>query len=217
MDIRWDWINDHWDDIGRATAEHLLLVGLAVGLATLIAVPLAVLVRRSRLARAIATGGATVFYTIPSLALFAIMVAIIGIGRMPAVIALAGYGVGIILRNTLTGLREVPTASLEAARGMGLTPRQILGRVELPLAVPAILAGLRLATLETVAIGTIAVFVAAGGLGSLIYTNGIQRDLFLTPIAVGSVIAVALALALDRLWVLAQRLATPWARARATR
>jgi osmoprotectant transport system permease protein len=100
---------------------------------------------------------------------------------------------------------------------MGLTPRQILGRVELPLAVPAILAGLRLATLETVAIGTIAVFVAAGGLGSLIYTNGIQRDLFLTPIAVGSVIAVALALALDRLWVLAQRLATPWARARGAR
>lgn len=216
-EIRWDWISDHWDDIGRATTEHLVLVGLSVGLATLIAIPLAVLVRRSRAGAAIATGTSTVVYTIPSLALFAVMVAIVGIGRLPAVIALAGYAVGLILRNTLTGLRQVPLPALEAARGMGLTSRQMLARVELPLAVPAILAGLRLATIETVAIGTIAVFVAAGGLGSLIYTDGIQRDLFVTPIVVGSVIAVALALILDRLWVLAERWVTPWARAAISR
>ena len=211
-DIRWSWIDRHWDDIGRATAEHLVLVGLSVGLAAAIAIPLAIAVRRRRAAAIITTGSATIFYTIPSLALFAIMVSIVGIGRLPAVLALAGYAVGIVLRNTLTGLREVPPATLEAARGMGLTSRQTLTRVELPLAVPAILAGVRLATIETVAIGTIAAFVAAGGLGTLIYTDGIQRDLFLTPILVGSVIAVLMALILDRTLVLAQRLATPWTR-----
>lgn len=211
-DFRWDWIDRHTDDIASATVEHLQLVGSSVALAVAIAIPIAVLVRRRPSAIAAATGAATILYTIPSLALFAILVSIVGIGRTPAVIGLAGYAVGVLLRNTLTGLREVPAAALDAARGMGMTRRQILFRVELPLAVPAILTGIRLATIETVAIATIAVFVAGGGLGELIFTDGIQRDLFLTPIVAGAVVAIVMALVLDVLLLGAQRLIAPWRR-----
>ena len=211
-DFRWDWIERHADDIASASVEHLELVGLSVALAVAVAIPAAVAVRRHPSAIAVATGGATVLYTVPSLALFAILVSIVGIGRTPAVIGLAGYAVGVLLRNTLTGLREVPTAALEAARGMGMTRTQMLIRVELPLAVPAILTGIRLATIETVAIATIAVFVAGGGLGELIFTDGIQRDLFLTPIVAGAVVAIAMALVLDLVLIGAQRLIAPWRR-----
>ncbi len=211
-DFRWDWIERHTDDIASASLEHLQLVGSSVALAVAVAIPVAVAVRRRPSAIAVATGGATVLYTIPSLALFAILVSIVGIGRTPAVIGLAGYAVGVLLRNALTGLREVPPAALDAARGMGMTRRQMLFRVELPLAVPAILTGIRLATIETVAIATVAVFVAGGGLGELIFTDGIQRDLFLTPIVAGAAVAIAMALILDVLLIGAQRLIAPWRR-----
>jgi len=213
-DIRWDWIERNTDDILRATTQHLVLVLLSVAVAVAVAVPLAVLVRRRRAAAVPATSGATIVYTIPSLALFAILVATVGIGRVPAVIGLAGYATGVLIRNTLTGLHGVPSASVDAARGMGMTSRQVLLRVELPLAVPAILTGIRLATIETVAIATVAVFVAGGGLGSLIYTDGIQRDLFLTPILAGTAIAIVMALLLDLVLTGVQRRATRWQRSR---
>ncbi len=215
-EIRWRWIERNADDILRATTEHLILVVLSVAVAVAVAVPLAILVRRHRGAAAALTGGATILYTVPSLALFAILVSTVGIGRVPAVIGLAGYATGVLIRNTLTGLHGVPAASVDAARGMGMTRRQILLRVELPLAVPAVLTGIRLATIETVAIGTVAVFVAGGGLGSLIYTDGIQRDLFFTPIIVGTVIAIVMALVLDGLLTGVQRRATRWQRGRAS-
>jgi osmoprotectant transport system permease protein len=211
-DFRWDWIERHTDDIASATVEHLHLVAASVALAVVVAIPIAVLVRRRPSASAAATGGATILYTIPSLALFAILVSVVGIGRTPAIIGLAAYAVGVLLRNALTGLREVPPAALDAARGMGMTRRQMLFRVELPLAVPAILTGIRLATIETVAIATIAVFVAGGGLGELIFTDGIQRDLFLTPIVAGAVVAILMALVLDLLLLGAQRVIAPWRR-----
>ena len=211
-DFRWDWIDRHTDDIASAAVEHLKLVGTSVALAVVVAIPIAIMVRRRPSAIAVATGGATILYTIPSLALFAILVSIVGIGATPAVIGLAAYAIGVLLRNTLTGLREVPPAALDAARGMGMTRRQILFRVELPLAVPGILTGIRLATIETVAIATIAVFVAGGGLGELIFTDGIQRDLFLTPIVAGAVVAILIALVLDVLLLGVQWLITPWRR-----
>jgi osmoprotectant transport system permease protein len=211
-DIQWDWVGRHASDIGRATEQHVVIVAASVFIAMAVALPLAVAVRGSRIGKAVTTSSATLLYSVPSLALFAILVSIVGIGRLPALIALASYALGIILRSTLTGLQEVPAATLEAARGMGLERRQVLLKVELPLALPAIVSGLRLATVETVAIATIAVFVAGGGLGSLIFTDGISRDLFLTPILVGSVIAVVLALVLDGFFVLLQRLTTPWLR-----
>ena len=212
-EIRWSWIDRHLDDILQATLEHLVLVGLSVAAATLIAVPLAIAVRQSRIGRTVSVGATTVIYTIPSLALFAVLVTVTGIGRVTSVIGLAAYATGVLLRTTLTGLQQVPSAAIDAARGMGMTRRQILGRVELPLALPGILTGLRLATIETVAIATIAVFVAGGGLGSLIYSDGIQRDLYFTPILVGTVVAILLAVVLDAILMTVQRLATGWQRA----
>ncbi len=159
------------------------------------------------------TGGSTVIYTIPSIALFAVLVTFTGIGRTPAVIGLAGYALVVLVRNTLTGLASVPPAVIDAARGMGMSDGQLLRRVELPLAVPAILTGIRLATVETVAIATIAVFVAGGGLGDIIYSDGIARNLYLTPIVAGTVMAVALSLTLDVILVAALRAGTRWQRA----
>ena len=167
-DIRWDWINRHGDDIARATWQHLVLVVISVAVAIAIAVPLATLVRHSRLGRTLLGATTAAVYTIPSIALFAVLVTITGIGRTPAIVGLCGYALVMLVRTTLTGLDAVPPAVLDAAQGMGMSRRQLLQRVELPLAVPAILTGIRLATLETVAIATIAVFVAGGGLGELI-------------------------------------------------
>lgn len=212
-DIRWDWIDRHLDDIVRATREHLVLVTVSMLIAVAIAVPLAVAVRGTRVGRALVAAGTTAIYTIPSIALFAILVTITGIGRTTAIIGLVGYALVVLVRNTLTGLGAVPEPVLDAARGMGMTRREILRTVQLPLALPAILTGVRIATVETVAIATIAVFVAGGGLGELIYTDGIARDLFLTPILAGTVMAIVLALALDLALVSLLRMATRWQRA----
>lgn len=212
-DIRWDWISRHADDILNATLDHLLLVVISIGAAIAIAIPLAVAVHPTRLGRAIAASLTTAVYTIPSVALFAVLVAFVGIGRTPAVIGLAAYALVVLVRNTLTGLSEVSAPVLDAARGMGMSHGQLLRHVRLPLALPAILTGVRLATVETVAIATIAVFIAGGGLGEIIYTDGISRDLFLTPILAGTVMAVALALALDLILVTLLRVATRWQRA----
>lgn len=212
--IDWDWLGRHGDDIWSATVGHLALVGAGVGLAVAVALPIAVAVRHRPIAATGATGVATTLYTIPSLALFAFLVPFVGIGRTPAIIGLAIYALGVLIRNAVAGLGEVPAPVVEAAGGMGLTRLQILTRVELPLAVPAIVTGIRLATIETVAIATIAVFVAGGGLGELILTDGIQRGLFLTPIMAGTVIAIAMALVLDLALVAVQRLVTPWSRRR---
>lgn len=212
-DIRGEWINRHSDDIMRATWQHLVLVVISVAIAIAIAVPLATLVRHSRIGRALVGGGTAAIYTIPSIALFAVLVTITGIGRTPAIVGLTGYALVMLVRTTLTGLDAVPPAVLEAARGMGMSRRQLFQRVELPLSVPAILTGIRLATLETVAVATIAVFVAGGGLGDLIYADGIARDLFLTPIAAGTVMAIALSLVLDGALFSLLRVATRWQRA----
>lgn len=215
--IRWDWIDRHRDDITRVTIEHIEITAISVLIAVAIGVPLAVLVRNRRLPFALTAGASDVLYTIPSLALFAALVPFTGIGDTPAIVGLVAYALTMLVRNTVVGLRSVPASVREAAAGMGLTPRQTLLRVELPLAIPSIVAGIRLATVSTVGIATIAVFVGGGGLGELIWTDGIQRQLFLTPIVAGTVVATVLAIALDGLLVLAERLATPWTRARAAR
>jgi osmoprotectant transport system permease protein len=190
---------------------------VSVLLAVLIAVPVGILVQGRRVAYGAAGLTADLLYTIPSLALFAFLVPLVGIGTTPAIIGLVAYALTMLIRNTVVGLRSVPAPVREAATGMGLTRRQTLLRVELPLAIPAIMAGVRLATVSTVGIATIAVFVGGGGLGELILTDGIQRQLFLTPIVVGTVLATLLAIALDLLLVGAERLLTPWTRVRAAR
>lgn len=211
MDIDWGWIGRHGDDIREATLQHLEIVLVTVVIAVLLWVPAGVLLRGRRLPFAVSTSLAALVYTIPSLALFAFLVPVTGIGRNTVIIGLVLYSPLILIRNTVVGLESVPAPVREAARGMGLTKRQILTRVELPLALPAIIAGVRIITVTTVGIATIGVLVGFEGLGSLIYTRGLNRD-FLTPIVVGGVVATAMAMALDGLLVGLQRLVTPWAR-----
>lgn len=216
-EIRWEWISRNADEIQARTIEHLALVSVSTALAVAIAIPIGVAVRGRRIPFATATGVAGILYTIPSLAMFAFLLPIFGIGFTPAVVGLVLYALLILIRNTAVGLEDVPPSVREASVGMGLTPWQVLTKVELPLALPAIMAGIRLATVSTVGIATVAVLIGGGGLGSLIYSDGIQRALFLTPILVGAVCATVMAIVLDLLLVLAERLLTPWARARGAR
>jgi osmoprotectant transport system permease protein len=155
---------------------------------------------------------ASLFYTIPSIAFFQIMVPITGIGWTSIEIALVSYTLLILFRNILTGLREVPAEVKEAAEGMGLTRRQTLLRVELPLAVPAIIAGLRVATVTTISLATIAAFITPLGLGAPIF-NAIQSGAN-TEFVGASLLAIALALLADVLIVTLQRVVSPWTRAR---
>jgi osmoprotectant transport system permease protein len=211
--IDWDWIDRHTDDITTAVVQHVELVAISMGIAIAIALPVAIAVRKSRVATGVANVIGGELYVIPSLALFAFLVPSLGIGRGPVIVGLVIYALGVIVRNAVVGLQGVPGPVREAARGMGMTGRQTLFRVELPLAVPAIMTGIRIATVSTVGIATIGTLVAAGGLGDLIFNDGINRDLFLTPIVVGAVLATALAVVLDLLLLGAERLMKPWARA----
>jgi osmoprotectant transport system permease protein len=208
----WDWVTKHWDDkLQPALLQHLLLTGIAIGIGFAIAFLLALAAhRRGWLATPVivATG---LLYTIPSLALFQLLVPFTGLSRVTAEVALVSYTLLILFRNVLTGLAGVPAEIRDAAQGMGLTSGQLLWRVELPLALPAIVAGLRIATVTVISLGTVAAFVVNEGLGVPIL-EGLQLT-FNTEMLAAGVLAVALALAADGLLVLLQRALTPWARA----
>jgi osmoprotectant transport system permease protein len=213
---RWfcaDWVQENWAGVLQpALVEHVKLTVIAVVVGFVISLAAALLTHRYRhVERPFVTFSAVV-YTIPSLALFQLLVPITGLTVTTVEVALVGYTLLILYRNTLEGLRGVPADALEAARGMGLTPRQTLWRVELPLAVPAIVAGLRVAVVSTIALATIAAFVIPEGLGYPIFLA--LREEFKTEIVVAGGLAVGLALLADGLLVLAQRALTPWARAR---
>ncbi|MCB0872867.1 MAG: ABC transporter permease [Actinobacteria bacterium] len=212
--IRWDWLERHRDDLVRLTLEHVQLTVVSVGIAVAIAIPVGIAVRNRPIPFLAAGLIADVLYTIPSIALFAFLLPFTGIGATPAIVGLVAYALTMLIRNTVVGLRAVPRPVRDAALGMGLTARQTLVRVELPLALPAIFAGIRLATVSTVGIATIAAFVDGGGLGELILNDGIQRQMFLTPILAGTVIATVLALTLDAVLIVVERRLTPWTRAR---
>jgi osmoprotectant transport system permease protein len=206
--LGWAWENiDRWT---TPTLEHLLLVGVSVAAGFVIAFALAVISHRRRWLVPAFVGATGVIYTIPSIALFLILLPITGRGTVTALIALTLYTLQILYRNIVTGLANVPEAAKDAGRGMGMTQNQLLWRVELPLAVPEIIAGLRIATVSTVAIATLAIFAGAGGLGEVIYTEGVQAGVFKTAIAVGSAIAIAMAIGFDALYLGAQRLISPW-------
>jgi osmoprotectant transport system permease protein len=213
--IRWDWISDHLDDVQTLSFEHLQLVAISVAIATAISVPVAIVVRRRASLVGVANLIGSELYTIPSLALFAFLVPSLGIGSRPVIVGLVIYSVGILIRNTVVGLQSVPGPVQEAARGMGLSAFQILYKVELPLALPAIVTGIRIATVSAVGIATIGVLVDGGGLGEFIYNDGISRDFFLTPILLGAVLATVMAIVLDLLLLWASWALRPWARARA--
>jgi osmoprotectant transport system permease protein len=209
----WDWFSSHWSNTFQPRlVEHIELTALAVGIGFVIALTAALIAYRWEWFDTPATAVFAVLYTIPSLAFFQLMVPFTGLTRLSAEIALVSYTLLILFRNMITGLREVPADALEAAQAMGLTRRQTLMRVELPLALPAIMAGVRIATVTTISLATVAAFIGVGGLGQPIF-NAIQ-DGFKTQFVAAGVLAVLLALVTDALLVIVQRLLTPWARAR---
>ncbi len=206
--VKWSWVADHGDAIWAATRQHIELTVIAVAIGLAIALPLSVLSYRVRRFYAPLLGATGVLYAIPSLALFSFLIPVTGLTRLTAEIGLVSYTLLILVRNTVTGLEGVPEDARDAARGMGFSPMRQLVRVELPLAAPAILAGVRIATVTTIGLVTVTALIAQGGLGALIL-NGFNRG-FRTPQVVGSVLSVALALAADLVLILAERLATPW-------
>jgi osmoprotectant transport system permease protein len=208
----WDWLATHLDLIGERLVEHLWLTMLAVGIGFLISFPLSVLAHRRRRALPPLTWITGMLYTIPSLALFALLVPFTGLSTLTAEIGLVGYTLLILIRNTVAGLAGVPDDVKEAARGMGYTGTQLLWRVELPLAMPVIVAGLRIATVSTIGLVTVTVFVGKGGLGYLML-SGFKRLLPDIALYAGLVLSLGLAIAIDALLLGGQRLLTPWARA----
>ena len=208
--VRWDWVSTHLDEIGAATREHVVftLVAIAIGLA--VSFPLALAARRWRWLATPILSATGILYTIPSLALFALFVPWTGLSRTTAEIGLVSYTLLILIRNIVTGLDGVPTDVREAARGMGFGPLRMLLRIELPLAAPVIVAGIRIATVTTIGLVTVTAFIGQGGLGRLIL-DGLTRD-FRTPLVVGSVLSVALAVVADVGLAGLQRVLTPWAR-----
>ncbi|WP_340539748.1 ABC transporter permease [Nocardioides sp. GXZ039] len=211
IDNEWfcqQYFEDRGGDLVDATVQHIQITVAAIVLGVLIAFPLALIARRwSRLETpllAVSTG----IYTIPSLALFPLLVPFTGLSRTTVVIGLALYALTILVRAILAGLRAVPDDVREAAVGLGYGPARLLFRVELPLALPVIMAGLRVATVSTVALTTVGSLVAYGGLGNLI-KDGVTNN-FRAELAAAAILCVVLAVLLDVLLVVAQWLLTPW-------
>jgi osmoprotectant transport system permease protein len=209
----WDWARENIDRYGTPTVQHLEIVVISVLAGFLLAFALALLAHRRTWLRPPFLLGTGVLYTIPSVAFFFLLLPITGRGDLTAIIALSAYTLQIIYRNTMTGLANVPDSVKDAARGMGLTERQVLWKVELPLATPEIVAGLRIATVSTVALATLAVLAGGGGLGTQIYGRGNLQ--FATTIIIAGGIAMLMALAFDALLLLGQRLLMPWRKAAA--
>jgi len=206
------YVTDNWDTILRYLAEHVRLTVGAVLLGALIALPLALFARNARFLAGPVLALSTVIYTIPSLAMFAFIFPFTGLRATTVLIGLVAYSLVILVRNFLAGLQGVPTDVREAARGMGYGPLRLFWQIDLPLALPAFMAGLRIATVSTVALTTVGVLVGHGGLGQLI-TGGFNANFYRAEIVTGAIGCVLLALVADVLLAGVQRLLTPWTRA----
>jgi osmoprotectant transport system permease protein len=211
--IRWDWISRHGDDITAALREHVYLTVVAMAAGLVISFAVALVARRWRWLQTPLLGFSGLLYTIPSLALFAFLLPITGLSRSTALIGLTSYTLLILTRNIIAGLDGVPPDVLEAATGMGYGSTRRLVRIELPLALPTIMAGIRIATVTTIGLVTVAALIGQGALGALI-KEGIERP-FRTPLVVGSVLSIALAIVADVALALLLRVLTPWTRKRA--
>jgi osmoprotectant transport system permease protein len=204
-----DWIAHNLDRYVEPFLQHLYLTVVSVAIGFAIAFGLALLAYRRRALVGPITNVTGILYTLPSIAVFFMLLPVTGRGNTTAIIALVAYTLLIVFRNVLTGLDSVAPETRDAGRGMGLTDGQLLWRVEIPLALPEILAGLRIATTTTVGLATLAFFAGAGGLGGEIFAD----INFKSNVVVAGGLAVLLAAALDGLILLAQRAATPWTRA----
>jgi osmoprotectant transport system permease protein len=208
--VRWDWVFDHTDEIVAQLVEHMQLTGIAVGVGFLISLPLAVYAYRKPWFYSPVTFVAGVLYTIPSLALFVLLLPFTGLTVLTAEIGLVSYTLLILIRNIVAGLRGVSEDVKEAARGMGYSSRQLLWRVEVPMALPVIVAGLRLATVTTIGLVTVTALIGFGGLGQFIEEG--RTTFFTTATILGAVLSMILANVADGLLLTTQRLLTPWAR-----
>lgn len=207
-----DYVSTRADDILAASRQHVILTVVSVALGFLLALPLAVLARRVRGAEGVILSVTTALYTIPSLALFSLLLPFTGLTSTTVVIGLVIYSLTILVRNVLAGLEGVPDDVVEAARGMGYGSGRMLLQVEMPLALPAIIAGLRVATVSTIALVTVGAIVGSGGLGNLIY-EGLQ-SFFRAQVLTASVLCVLLAVSADLGLLGLQRMLAPWARRR---
>jgi osmoprotectant transport system permease protein len=204
-----DWIRNNFDRYVDPFWEHVFLTVVSVGIGFAIAFTLALIAHRRRWLTGPITAITGALYTVPSIAAFLLLLPLTGRGNTTAIIALVSYTLLIIFRNVITGLDNVPEEARDAGRGMGLTENQLLFRVELPLAVPEILAGLRIAITTTVGLATLAFFAGAGGLGREIYAD----INFKSNVVAAGGLAVLLAAVLDLMVLFVQRLLTPWRRA----
>jgi len=210
--IDWGWFPDHLGDMASLTLEHLSIAVPAVLLGLLIALPLAVVAHRVRMLRGLILGASNVLFTIPSLAFFVLLLPVTGLTRSTAVTGLTIYTLVVLIRNTVEGLDSVPSRAREASLAMGSRPLRTLLTVELPLALPVIMAGVRVATVMAISLVSVASYIGYGGLGQL-FTDGFQRS-YTTPVIAGVLLTLLLALLADAVLVAVQYLCTPWARHR---
>lgn len=211
--ISWDYIVNNADELAAAGRQHIWLTVASVALALLAAFPLAVLIRRYRRLQAPVLALSGALYTIPSLALISLLWPVFGLSPYTVIVALAVYALLVVLRNAVVGLDEVNPEVLDAARGMGMGSRAILWRVELPLAVPTILAGVRIATVSTVGMVTIGALVGYGGFGTLIL-SGFQQNFWHAQIFTATAACVLLAVFFEVLLHTLEWATTPWSRGR---
>ncbi|MBW1604249.1 ABC transporter permease [Streptomyces sp. JJ66] len=210
-----EYVRTRSQELADATVQHVWITAVSVGIALLIAFPLALLARRWRAAAGPILGLTTVLYTIPSLAMFALLLPVLGLSAAVVVTGLVLYSLTLLVRNILAGLASVPGETREAARGMGYGPVRLLLGVELPLALPGVLAGVRIATVSAVSLTTVGAIVGYGGLGNLIYSG--MQTLFKPEVLTASVLCVLLAVLFDVALLGVQRLLTPWSRNRTRR
>jgi osmoprotectant transport system permease protein len=207
--LDWPWVSDHYDLIWEDLREHVELTVLAVLIGLLISLPLGILAFRVRGLYGPILATTAVMFTIPSIALFMFLIPWTGLTRTTALIPLVMYTLLILIRNIVTGLDGVPADVRDAAEGMGMSRSAQLMRVELPLAVPAIVAGVRIATVTTIGLVTVTVLIGQGGLGELMYNRGFQLT-FRTPVTVAFALVIVMAIAADLILLGVQRLLTPW-------
>jgi len=210
--FEWRWVERNADAILQRLGEHLALTATALGVGLVLSLALATLCLRYRWFYPFVVGAAGALYVIPSLGAFALLVPLLGFSFATAVIPLATYTLLILIRNIVTGVQQVPAEVREAAIGMGFTPRRLLWQVELPLALPVVVAGLRVAAVTTIGLVTVTSLLGMGGLGYFIRA-GIQTTVpNPSPIIVGVVLSIALAVLVDVLLWLGERALAPWAR-----
>lgn len=210
----WSYVRDNWGDLQAALQQHVVLTVETIAIGLVIAFPLALLAHRYRWLAGPVLGATGVLYTVPSLALFAFLAPFTGLRQQTVLIGLVMYALLILVRNILAGLDGVPDDVREAARGMGYGRLRMLWRIEVPVALPAVMAGVRVATVSTVALVTVGVIVGYGGLGGLIL-RGFQNNFYRAEIVTASVLTIALGLAFDLLLALVTRLLMPWSRSTA--